>query len=178
MEAPYDFADREWTDRKDVLQSAMSATCKQQAIYIQNQFVTEIIVDEIAARILHKEVLIGLWYGMCLRNASDDLQTIVYLTTFTDRHQSVIWYHWPFCRDAMQITSLREIFPADGLWRDNDLGCLVNVHEVTQATCMVTMTMGDKHVVNSAEVNAQSLCIAYKHVACPCIKQDFIPFHF
>ena len=131
MVTSYDFADGEGTGSKDVLQSAMSATSKQQAIYIQSQFVPKIIVDEITVGILHIEIMVSLWYGIGLRDTGDDLQTIIYLATFADHDQSVIWYHWPFCRDAMQITTLREVFPADGLWRDNDLSCLVDFHEIT-----------------------------------------------
>ena len=64
--------------------AAMSATSKQQAVYIQSQFVPKIIVDEITVGILHIEIMVSLWYGIGLRDAGDDLQIVIYLATFAN----------------------------------------------------------------------------------------------
>ena len=85
VEASHHFADRVWTGCKDVFESAMGTARKQQTFHIQSQFVTEIIVDKIAASILHIEILIGPWNRIILGDAGNDVDEVGDGTSLVNR---------------------------------------------------------------------------------------------
>ena len=72
---------------------------------------------------------------------------------------------------AVQKPSLREIFALQRLGRDDDAGFRVDVQEMSQAARMVGMPMRDEHVVHLAEVDAQTVGIAYEEVTGSRIEQ-------
>ena len=39
---------------------------------------------------------------------------------------------------------------------------------------MIAVSVGDKHIVNGAEVDSQSLCVTYKHAAGSRVEQDAV----
>jgi len=85
VEASHHFADRVRTGCEDVFESVMGTARKQQAFHIQSQFVTEIIVDKIAASILHIEILIGPWNGILLGDAGNDMDEVGDGTSLVNR---------------------------------------------------------------------------------------------
>jgi hypothetical protein len=136
---------------------------------------TEIVVDIVPVGILHIEVLIPLGHRMDLRYMGNHVDTFCYLTGLVYQDKSVIVYLWPFRRNAMQIPSLRKELTTHGIGRDDNLGFLIMLQEVSQAACMVAMSMRNENVVHIAEIYAQQLCVSDKHVTRSSIKQNRVP---
>ena len=78
----------------------------------------------------------------------------------------------------MQGQTLGEKLSAHRMGGHDDLRLVINGHEMLQATCMVAMAVGDKHIVHRTEVYPQSLCISYKHIAGSRVKQDSVTLRF
>ena len=78
----------------------------------------------------------------------------------------------------MQGQALGEELSAHRMGRHNDLRLVVDGHEVLQASGMVAMAVGDKHIVHRAEVYTQSLRIMNEHVAASCIEQYAMMLRF
>jgi len=78
----------------------------------------------------------------------------------------------------MQMAALGKVFSAEGIWRDYDFGRPVHLHEITQTSGMVTVSVRDKHIVNCAEIYAQPFCITDKQIAGSCVEQDSMLFRF
>ena len=49
---------------------------------------------------------------------------------------------------------------------------VINLHEMLQASCMVAVSVRDKYIVNSTEVNTHLLGIADKYITGSSIKQN------
>ena len=92
----------------------MRTSCKQQAICVQSQLVTEIILNVLSLRILDEKMLITLRHRMNLRYVRYDIDVIANVSTLLNRHQSLLWNLWPNRCYAMQKPSYREESPADG----------------------------------------------------------------
>ena len=60
----------------------------------------------------------------------------------------------------------------DSMRRGNDFCLVVDTHQVCKSSGMITMPMGNKHIVNHTEVDAQFFCITDKNITCPSIKQN------
>ena len=82
----------------------------------------------------------------------------------------------PFRGNAMQVPPLGKEFPTYGMGRYNNLGTLIDAQEVLQASGMVAMSVGDKHIVHCAEVDIHLLGITDKDITGPGIQQDPVPF--
>ena len=175
MEATHDGLYGIRTGRKDVLQTAMGATREKQAIGVKSQFMPEIIMHTLAKMVFHKEVSVAFRHWVDLRNIRYHEESISDFSALVDGQQSLLGYLGPLCRDAMQRQTLGEKPATEGTWRDNDLSAVVDGHEMAQASRMVAMAMGDEHVVNLAEINAQCPCVLDEDIGGTSIEQDAVP---
>ena len=64
----------------------------------------------------------------------------------------------------MQKPVLREILPLQRIGRDDDAGFRVEAQKMSQAARVVGMPMRNEHIVHFAEVEAQTVGIAYEEV--------------
>ena len=152
----------------------MGTASEEQAIDIECQLMTEIVVYVVALGILYKEVLIAPGHRMGMRNMGKDMQAVSYLARNIYKDYSLLHLLRPLSSNGMQIASLGKEPPADGIGRNKDLRPVVYLQQMLQTSCVVAMAMGDKDIVNGAEVDAQPLGIADKHIGGSRIEQDAI----
>ena len=138
----------------------------------------EIVQDVFTIWIQDIEVPIAFGHGMLMRYVRYRIESIGYFSTLIDSLKTLTGNLGPLCRDAMQGQAFREKLSAHGVGRHDDLGMSVDGHEMFQTSGMVTMAMGDKHIVHRAEVNPQSLRIMNEYVAGSCIEQDSMTLRF
>ena len=131
----------------------MGTACKQQAIDIESQFVTEIVVDIIASAVLHIEILISFGHWIVLRNMGYYVDVFCYCAGLVYQDKSAIVNLWPLRSNSMEIPSLGKEFTAQSIWRNNYHSMFVDVQEVLQPSSMVTMSVRDKHIVHYTEVD-------------------------
>ena len=105
VETTYNAMNRPRTGCKDVLQSTMSTAREKQAIDIQSQLMTEIVVDIISVGILNIKILIPLGHRVNLRDMGNSVDTFCYLAGMVYQDESVFTYLRPLCSNAMQIAS-------------------------------------------------------------------------
>ncbi len=156
----------------------MGAAREQQAFNIQSQLMTEIIVDIIPVSILHIEMLIALRHWMNLRNTGNSMDALSYVASLVYYNELFTVYFRPFCSNAMQVPPLGIELLTDSIGRYNDLCLPVLLQEISQASCMVVMSVGDENIVNGAESYAQHFRISHKHITCSGVKQDAVFLRF
>ena len=174
METADNGVDGVGTGSEDVLESAMGATREKQAFGVKSQLVAEVVVDVSVGGLLHKQVLVALGHRVLLGDVGDDVEAIGDLAGVVDHQKTVSFLRGPLCGDTVEIAALGEKLSADGMWRDDDLGALVDAYEMLESPGMVAMSVRDKHIVHRAEVDAHLLGIADKDVAGTGVEQDAV----
>jgi hypothetical protein len=75
----------------------------------------------------------------------------------------------------MQVPSFGKELTSHSIGRDDNLSLLIMLQEVPQPSSMVAMPVGNKNIVNIAEVYIKLLCVSDKHITRSSIKQDLVP---
>ena len=102
--------------RQNILQTVMGTACKQKAIDIQSQLMTEIVVDKIAIGVLHIEILISFGHWMCLRDMGYYMDALCYCAGLVYQSESVIVNLWPLRSNTMKISSLGKEPTIHSIW--------------------------------------------------------------
>ena len=103
------------TCRQNILQTAMGTACQQQAIDIESQLMTEIVVDIIPSGVLHIEILISFGHRMILRDMGYNVKAICHLLCMIYQDAPLSYPFGPLGRDAVQVTSFGEELSTDGI---------------------------------------------------------------
>ena len=104
----------------------MGAAREKQAFGVKSQLVAEVVVDVSVGDFLHKQVLVALGHRVLLGNVGDDVEAIGDLAGVVDHQKTVSFLRGPLRGDTVEIAALGEKPSADGMWRDDDLGALVD----------------------------------------------------
>ena len=126
----------------------MRTSSEQQATGVKSQLMTEIVLNVLSLRIFGVKMLITFRHRMNLRYVRYDIDVIANALIMINRQQSLLWNLRPFGGNAVQIAALRKELTFDGIRRDNDFCLLVDFQEMLKSSCMIAMTVRDKHIVN------------------------------
>lgn len=139
---------------------------------------TEIVEGGFTFMVQNKEVFIALGHGTRMRYVRYHIDAFGYFSTSIDDRKTLTGNHWPLSCDAVQGQTFGEKSSAHGMRGHNDFCMIVDGHEMFQTSGMVAVAVGDKHIVNGAEVDSHLLGIPNQQVAGSRVKQDTVALRF